>query len=326
MLSLRNRAKSSLFSVVSVAVAGTSLMAVAPSALAAGTTMYLSPATKSVTSGQSLTETIYIDTGAQEADTVNVVVDYDASKLQYVSYSTGSSQFGLFPGTASQTSGEVKWVGTDLGGSTTGVQLVGTVTFKALASSGSSDLTMPGGNIARAGTALNPTLTGATISFAPAPADTTKPSVSLTSPTNNATVSGNVTLKATASDNKAVTKVEFFVDGKLKSTDTTSTYSYSFDTTSVSNGSHTFKAVAYDAAGNTNSSSVTANVSNTSGGGSTSSDPSDGGGNVTTPKAPDTGFGFSGSNMYIASAVGLLALAGIAVGLGRYGQKLGLRR
>lgn len=138
---------------------------VAPLALATSSTMYLSPASKSVGSGQTVTENIYIDTGSQQADTVNVVVHYDTSKLQYVSYTTGSSKFGLFPGTANASGGEVKWVGTDLGNSTTGEQYVGSVSFKSRASSGSTDLTLAGSNIARAGNSLNPSLSGSTVSF-----------------------------------------------------------------------------------------------------------------------------------------------------------------
>lgn len=52
-------------------------------------------------------------------------------------------------------------------------------------------------------------------------ADSTAPTVSLTAPANGSTVSGNVTISATASDNAAVARVEFLVDGVLVDTDTT---------------------------------------------------------------------------------------------------------
>jgi hypothetical protein len=94
--------------------------------------------------------------------------------------------------------------------------------------------------------------------------DTTPPTVSITAPANGATVSGTVSINATASDNVGVTKVEFYVDGALKSTDTTSPYSYSWDSTAVANGSHTLAAKAYDAANNIGTSSnVSVTVSNT---------------------------------------------------------------
>ncbi|HYM60781.1 MAG TPA: Ig-like domain-containing protein [Thermoanaerobaculia bacterium] len=86
--------------------------------------------------------------------------------------------------------------------------------------------------------------------------DTQSPTVSITAPASGATVSGTVAVNATASDNVGVTKVEFYLDGTLKSTDTTSPYSWSWDTTSSSNGSHTLTAKAYDAAGNIGTSSA----------------------------------------------------------------------
>lgn len=93
--------------------------------------------------------------------------------------------------------------------------------------------------------------------------DTTLPTVSITSPTNGATVSGTISVAASASDNVGVTKVEFYLDGTLKSTDTSSPYAWSFDTTTASNGSHSLTAKAYDAAtNNRTSTAVSVTVSN----------------------------------------------------------------
>ena len=89
--------------------------------------------------------------------------------------------------------------------------------------------------------------------------DTTPPTVSA-SETGS---SGTITLSATASDNIGVTKVEFWVDGALKGTDTTQPYSITMDSRSLANGSHSLVAKAFDAAGNTASSTtVSFNVSN----------------------------------------------------------------
>ncbi|HJV22839.1 MAG TPA: M4 family metallopeptidase [Holophagaceae bacterium] len=93
--------------------------------------------------------------------------------------------------------------------------------------------------------------------------DTTAPTVSAT----ESGTSGTLTFSATASDNVGVTKVEFYVDGVLKGTDTTSPYAMTLDSTTLSNASHTLTAKAYDAAGNVGtSSSVAFTVSNTTGG------------------------------------------------------------
>jgi hypothetical protein len=83
------------------------------------------------------------------------------------------------------------------------------------------------------------------------PADLTPPTVSITAPTDGASVWGSVTVSANASDNVGVAGVQFLLDGSALGTeDTTAPYSTTWDSTAVSNGSHTLSAVARDAAGN----------------------------------------------------------------------------
>jgi hypothetical protein len=98
--------------------------------------------------------------------------------------------------------------------------------------------------------------------------DTTLPTVSISSPTAGSTVSGTVTITAAASDNVGVTKVEIYVDGTLRTTDTTSPYTWSWDTTTFANSSHTIMAKAYDAANNIGQSSNVSVTVNNAGGGS----------------------------------------------------------
>ncbi len=91
----------------------------------------------------------------------------------------------------------------------------------------------------------------------PETSDTKVPTVSITYPPNGATVSGTFTIKADATDNNnEVAKVEFYIDGTLKSTDISSPYEYSWNTTTYINGFHTIMAKAYDATNNVGSSSV----------------------------------------------------------------------
>ncbi len=93
--------------------------------------------------------------------------------------------------------------------------------------------------------------TSASVSFTISNAkDTTAPVVKAT----ESGTSGTITLSATATDNVAVTKVDFYVDGVLKGTDTTSPYALTLDSTPLANGAHTLLAKAYDAAGNVGSS------------------------------------------------------------------------
>ena len=99
--------------------------------------------------------------------------------------------------------------------------------------------------------------------------DTKPPAVSLTAPAAGASVSGTVTLAATASDNVGVVGVQFRVDGNSlilpdgTTQDKTAPYGVSWNTTTVANGSHTLTAVATDAVGNTKTSTVTVTVDNT---------------------------------------------------------------
>jgi hypothetical protein len=98
--------------------------------------------------------------------------------------------------------------------------------------------------------------------------DTTPPTVSLTAPANGATVSGTITVSATATDNIGVAGVQFRLNGNTLGTeDTTDPFSRSWDTTTVVNDSYTLTATARDAAGNTTTSSpITITVSNSTSG------------------------------------------------------------
>ncbi len=95
------------------------------------------------------------------------------------------------------------------------------------------------------------------------PADSTPPAVTLTSPLAG-TVSGTVTISATATDNTSVVGVQFRVNGaNYGAEDTTNSYSISWDTATVSNGSYSLTAMARDGAGNQGiSPAITVTVSN----------------------------------------------------------------
>jgi len=98
--------------------------------------------------------------------------------------------------------------------------------------------------------------------------DTIPPITSITAPLNGATVSGTSTVNATAIDDVAVARVEFWLDGALQSTDLTSPYSWIWDTTVSPNGPHTLETKAFDVAGNQGSSTVVSvSVENSSGDG-----------------------------------------------------------
>ena len=92
-------------------------------------------------------------------------------------------------------------------------------------------------------------------------ADTQPPTVTITSPTTGATVSGTISLTASATDDVGVAGVQFQVDGAdLGPELTAAPYTYSWDTTATSSGPHVLVAIARDAAGNTISSAAVAVV------------------------------------------------------------------
>jgi hypothetical protein len=81
------------------------------------------------------------------------------------------------------------------------------------------------------------------------PQDTTKPSVSLTSPVSGSVVSGTVTVNANASDNVGVARVDLLVNGVAVLSDNAPPYAFSWNTGGLS-GSQALSVKAYDAAGN----------------------------------------------------------------------------
>src|SRR5207253_3844694 len=90
---------------------------------------------------------------------------------------------------------------------------------------------------------------------APATADVGAPVVSLFTPAANATLTGVVTLTATAVDDRELAEVRFQLDGQdlgaATTTDLTPTkYTLPWDSRGSANGTHTLTATAHDAAGN----------------------------------------------------------------------------
>jgi hypothetical protein len=91
----------------------------------------------------------------------------------------------------------------------------------------------------------------------PSSPDIVPPTAILVYPYEGSTLAASQRLHAVASDDHAVTKVEFFVDGTmLVNTDTVAPYDYTFDSSGLSIGPHTITVKAYDAAGNTSESTV----------------------------------------------------------------------
>src|SRR6185436_2894113 len=101
------------------------------------------------------------------------------------------------------------------------------------------------------------------LTFLVAPSsDTTPPTVALTSPAAGATLQNTVQVTASASDDRAVSRVDFFDGTALIASDTVAPFSVSWNTRAGANGGHTLTAVAFDAAGNSASAAISVSVDN----------------------------------------------------------------
>ncbi len=94
--------------------------------------------------------------------------------------------------------------------------------------------------------------------------DTISPTTTITTPVSGATLSATANVTATATDAVGVVGVTLLVDGAaVGAEDGTTPYTFSFDTTTVTNGAHILATRARDAAGNIGTSSpVTLTVDN----------------------------------------------------------------
>lgn len=92
--------------------------------------------------------------------------------------------------------------------------------------------------------------------------DATAPTISIISPTTGAFITGTITVQVTASDNVGVTSVSLDVDGVAVSSSSAAPFTTTWNSATVSNGTHTLTVTARDAANNRSSSSVTVSVNN----------------------------------------------------------------
>jgi len=140
-----------------------------PKALAASGQIYLSPSSGSVQSGNNITLSVRINPGTA-VDTVSVNLTYDTTKLQYKSVDTSGSAFSNQIG-LSASGGTINFAMVNLGGGTVSTDsLVAKVVFGAIASSGSTNVSLSGSNAASGGTPTNPSTGSAAITITAPPA------------------------------------------------------------------------------------------------------------------------------------------------------------
>jgi hypothetical protein len=216
--------------------------------------LYISPASSNVLVGNNVTVVLRINPGTS-LDGVMATVNFDSTKLQFVSANTTGTPFTTVLQSPTAGTGTVTVSSGLLGSSVSTDSLVMTMTFTAVAGSGSTQLTVTG-NATHGGAYTNPTTTPGTVNFSTP--DTTAPTTAISSPAAGSNIFTTATIASTATDNVGVTKVELYVDGVLKASDSSSPYSFSVNTTAMANGTHSFQTKAYDAAGNVGSSTIIA--------------------------------------------------------------------
>jgi hypothetical protein len=139
------------------------------------------------------------------------------------------------------------------------------------------------------------------ISVTPTVPDSTKPTVTLSSSNSSVTSAGGITLSADASDDVAVSKVEFFDGANKLGEAVTALYSLELFFTAADNGNHSYTAKAFDSSGNeATSNAVDVNVNIQASGDTT---------------APTVSISSSQSSVTSASSVKLSATASDNVGV-----------
>jgi len=126
---------------------------------------------------------------------------------------------------------------------------IATPTSLATAIPTSTSTSTPNATTAATATPTAMPTSTATPTPTPTSIDTVPPQVTLTYPGNGQTVRGTITISASASDNVAVARVAFFIDGRLFKTDSSSPFTVSWNTRQWANGTHTLTAQAVDIAG-----------------------------------------------------------------------------
>jgi hypothetical protein len=246
----------------------------------ATTALRLSPTSVTTGVNQTFTLDVNLDPGGEAVTGVDTYITFNPAVVQVVDQNTTTSGVQvaigtLFPLTSSNltnnTSGQIQFsVMENPGVSVTASGRIATITFTTVASGSSNinfthtlnattDTNVTGSGV-NAGTDRLTIVQNSTVTV-----DGNLPTVSVTAPLASASVTGTINLTANATDNIAVAGVQFKVDGaNVGVEDTTSPYSVSWNSTGVSNGTHSITAVARDSSNNiATSAAISVTVTNT---------------------------------------------------------------
>lgn len=258
-----------LIAIIVFAVIGAAILILTRAATGSASFSFVT-ASPNVNINQNISIEIYENSLTEQVAAVDVKLSFDPAKFTFVSIDGNGVFTNCFENIGNATTGTASLVCSKLGASFTGNQKIGTLVLTAKVGSGSSTVSIASGSHIYKNDGIptdlwNGVLTSTTINFLTP--DTTPPLTSISLPANGATVKDTQLVNATASDNSGVvTKVEFYINGVLRSTDTDSPYSFPWDTTvSYPDGSYTLLTKAYDGATPSNvgqSAAVTVTVQN----------------------------------------------------------------
>lgn len=134
-MNLRNKFQTSV-SVLGVTMA----LALPVSAQAAGAASFsLAPSAGSSNVNEAFSVSIYENSGAEAVNSLQADVNFDSAKVQLTGFSAGAFTCPITPNNGSSVSIGCALFG---GGSVTGGQLVGTLSFKAIAGNGSASISI----------------------------------------------------------------------------------------------------------------------------------------------------------------------------------------
>lgn len=225
-------------------------------------TIYLTPASQTFGPSSSFSVQIRENSGTTTVNAIQANLSYNTSLLTLTGVNLTGTAFGI----TAQNVGVNGVVNLALGVSAgsppvSGDQLVATLNFTTTTTGGVASVPFTTGTALVSSSTNTNLITSLSMTGGGSyTTDNAPPTVSITAPTNGSTIAapGTVSVTAAASDAaSSVTKVELYIDGALKTTLTTSPYSYSWNTSGVSLGSHTIVAKAYDSFNNVGTSATT---------------------------------------------------------------------
>ncbi|MBI2443188.1 MAG: hypothetical protein HYV40_04765 [Candidatus Levybacteria bacterium] len=225
-------------------------------------TFSLTPASQDVVIGNTFQINVSLDAKTNNITGVDLTLQYNPQVSDAVSFQPAGNFNTELIKTIDPATGTVRFATVNTGTTVlSGVMPIGTLTLTGK-SQGSGTLALQKAQITASGIQteipLDPTTAATyTVSTLPTPtspappADTTKPTVTITYPADASVISrrSSLTITATATDDVGVSRVVFTAGGN-SFTDTTAPYSYAWSVSGKPNATYTITATAFDQAGN----------------------------------------------------------------------------